>query len=107
MNVIPNNRVGDRFVAIFMTVMIVLFFALVGSVIYLVVSVSSVQSAQENDNIISCQESNASRTTDVMLWEHLLKLPANATVAQKAAVTRDLVLVHQAYTLRNCESEYG
>jgi hypothetical protein len=104
--VIPPGRIGDRFVAIFMTVTLVMLGAMVVLFILLLLRVSAVQGGQRADNITSCQESNASRTDDVDLWEQLLTLPPGASAAQKAVVTRDLAKVHRAYALRDCAAEY-
>jgi hypothetical protein len=107
MPVIPDSRVGDRFVAVFMTVTLVLFAALVGLIVYLVIRVSNVQGDQHNATISSCQQSNASRTEDIEIWEAVLKLPPDATAAQKATVARDLAMVHKAFILRNCAAAAG
>jgi len=90
-----------------MTVTLVLFAALVGLVIYLVLRVSNVQGDQHNATISSCQQSNASRTEDIEIWQAVLKLPPGATAAQKATVARDLAMVHKAFTLRDCAAAAG
>jgi len=107
MPVIPRNSVGDRFVAVFMTITLVLFGVLVGLVVYLVIRVSNVQGDQRNATISSCQQSNASRTEDIGIWEAVLKLPPGATAAQKATVARDLAMVRKAFILRNCAAAAG
>jgi predicted ATPase len=111
MSVIPPGKVGDRFVATFVAVTLLLFLAIVGLVIYMVIRVTAVENANaalsranaanaviaRNDNIASCQQSNTSRTEDIGI----------ATAAQRAAVARDLKLVDQAYALRDCAALYG
>jgi L-cystine uptake protein TcyP (sodium:dicarboxylate symporter family) len=116
MPVIPDSRVGDRFVAVFMTVTLVLFAALVGLIVYLVIRVSNVQGDQHNATISSCQQSNASRTEDIEIWEAVLKLPPDATAefitpanmaAQNAAVAKVKAKVREADALRNCAAAAG
>jgi hypothetical protein len=121
MSVIPPGKVGDRFVATFVAVTLLLFLAIVGLVIYMVIRVTAVENANaalsranaataataHNDNIASCQQSNTSRTEDIGIWTAVLTLPPGATAAQRAAVARDLKLVDQAYALRDCAALYG
>jgi hypothetical protein len=121
MSVIPPGKVGDRFVATFVAVTLLLFLAIVGLVIYMVIRVTAVENAnaalsranaanaviERNDNIASCQQSNTSRTEDIGIWTAVLTLPPGATAAQRAAVARDLKLVDQAYALRDCAALYG
>ena len=104
---VPDSKIGDRFVAVFMTVTLVLFAALVVLFFLLLFRVSDVQGDQHNATISSCQQSNASRTEDIEIWEAVLKLPPDATAAQKATVARDLAMVHKAFILRNCAAAAG
>jgi hypothetical protein len=120
--------IADRAVAILVTVTLVLFAAIVGLVVYLVLYVSSVaagnhalvlqvtaaekqvsaaEAAAHAATITSCQESNANRSEDITIWEHVLVLPPGATVLDEAAITRDLTLIREAYALRNCPAAAG
>jgi len=102
-----SSVVADRAVAILVTVTLVLFAVLVTLFLLLLFRVSSVQGSQRSATISSCQQSNASRTEDISIWEAVLKLPAGATAAEKAAVARDLAMVHKAFTLRDCAAAAG
>jgi len=114
--VIPPGKVGDRFVAVFMTVTLVLSAALVGLVVYLVVRVSNVQGVQHNATISSCQQSNASRAEEVQILGAILALPAISRpqfitpamyADQQAAVVKVNAKIKKAYALRNCAAAAG
>jgi hypothetical protein len=116
MPVIPDSRVGDRFVAVFMTVTLVLFAALVGLIVYLVIRVSNVQGDQHNATISSCQQSNASRADNVQIFSGILALPSIShpefitpanMAAQNAAVAKVKAKVREADALRNCAAAAG
>jgi len=83
-SVMPSGKVADRFVAVFMTVTLVLFAALVGLVIYLVLRVSDVANANQANATSSCQQSNTNRVEDIAIWNRLLRLPPGATAEQRA-----------------------
>jgi hypothetical protein len=111
---IPRGKIGDRFVAIFMGITLVLFAGSVVLNVFLVLRTASVQNAQAADQvrqrnaaISSCQQSNVSRTEDIDIWVAVLKLPPGATAAEKAVVARDLALVRKSYKLRDCAAAAG
>jgi hypothetical protein len=114
--VIPPGRIGDRFVAVFMTVTLVLFAALVVLVVCLVLRVSSVQGSQHADTITACNLANGNRTQDVKILGDILALPAIARpqyitpvmrAAQDAAVAKVNAEIRSAYALRDCPALYG
>ena len=92
--VIPPGKVGDRFVATFMTVTLVLLAAMAGLVIYLVIR----------------------RVTDVQILDGIIALPAISKpqfitpamrAAQQAAVVKVNAKIKKAYALRNCAAAAG
>jgi hypothetical protein len=115
-SVIPDSKVGDRFVAAFVTVTLVLLAAMTGLVIYLVIRVSDVQGDQHNATISSCQQSNASRAEEVQIFGSILALPAISRpqfitpamyADQQAAVVKVNAKIKKAYALRNCAAAAG
>jgi hypothetical protein len=106
MTVIPPGRIGDRFVAIFMTVTLVLFAALVALVIYLVTQVSAAENAAHASDIRQCQLANATRVQDIAIWNRLLDVPAK-TPAAKTEIADLEYLVKVKDTPRNCASAYS
>jgi hypothetical protein len=105
MPVIPNGRIGDRFVAVFMTVTLVLFGVMAALVIYLVTQVSAAENGTHASNIQQCQLANVTRQQDIAIWNRLLGTPAK-TAAAKAEIADLEHLVKVKDTPRNCASAY-
>jgi hypothetical protein len=104
----PERRAkNDRFANFYLTASALVMIALVVTVVILVLRISAVSSDEHQSAIVACQLANANRTEDVDIWVSVLKLPPDATAAQKAAVARDLAKVHQAYALRDCATLYS
>lgn len=92
--VIPPGRIGDRFVAVFMTVTLLLFAAAVGLDIFLVIRVSDVANANQKNAVSSCQQSNVSRQEDIAVWNRILgTTPATAAGRAEVADVKRLVKV--------------
>jgi hypothetical protein len=103
-----RRRKGDRFVTVFVTVTLALFAALVGVIIYLVVSVSDTENVAHNATITACQLANENRAEDITIWRDVLGgSHPGYTAAHLARLAHDLVLVRQAYAPRNCTALYG
>ena len=126
-NVVPAGKVGDRFVATFLAVTLVLFFALVGLVIFLVVRVTSVanlaqstasqnkvlvtrlatvEAAAHTSSIQQCQIANTTRVQDIAIWNRLLDTPS-ASPAQAAEIAELNHLVKVKDTPRDCAAAYS
>jgi len=104
----PERRAkNDRFANAYLVVSALVMVILIVVVVILVLRISAVSADEHASAIVACQEANANRTEDVDIWVDVLKLPPDATAAQKAAVARDLAKVHQAYALRNCAALYS
>jgi hypothetical protein len=103
--VIPNGKIGDRFVAVFMTVTLVLFGVMAGLVIYLVAKVSAAEGAAHASSLQQCQLANATRRQDIAIWNRLLNAPAK-TAAAKAEITDLEHLVKVKDAPRDCASAY-
>jgi hypothetical protein len=114
--VIPPGRIGDRFVAVFMTITLVLFAALIVLFVILIIRVSNVQGGQHDATISSCRQSNASRADNVQIFSGILALPSIShpefitpanMAAQNAAVAKVKAKVREADALRNCAAAAG
>jgi hypothetical protein len=105
--VIPPGRIGDRFVAVFMTVTLVLFAAMTGLVIYLVVRVSDLEAGQQAASIRQCQLANGTRLQDIAIWNRLLRLPPGASAEQKAEAAELERLVTVKDAPRDCTAAYS
>jgi Na+/H+-dicarboxylate symporter len=95
-----GRRIGDRGVAVFMTVTLVLFAVLVGLVVYLVTQVSTTMDQQQAAQA-NCRVSNANRQEDVAVWNRLLDIPT-VTAAAKAEVADLKRLVRIKDTPHEC-----
>jgi hypothetical protein len=111
-----SRRIGDRFVAIFMTVTLVLFAVMVVLLAILLARVSGVQGSQHADTVNACNLANANRAEDVQIFTAILALPAIARpqyitpamrAAQDAAVAKVNAKIRTAYALRDCAALYG
>jgi len=114
--VIPPGKVGDRFVAVFVTVTLVLLAAMAGLCIYLVVRVSNAEGDAHAAAITACNLSNGNRSEDVQIFGDILALPAISKPqfitpamreVQAAALAKVNARIKVAYALRDCTALYG
>jgi hypothetical protein len=109
MPIIPADRIGDRFVAIFTTITLVLFGIMAGLAIYLVIQVGAVQGDTHTSNIQQCQLANTTRLQDIAIWNQFLDdiaPPAKQTAAVKTELAKINHLIAVKDTPRDCAAAY-